>query len=260
MSVVDYVDKIILWDTGSTDKTVGIIKELQKIKGDKIEFREVGSVSIEEFTKVRQQMLEETKSDWFMILDGDEVWWEGSIKKMIETIQKEGDYLESIISPHYNPIGDLYHYQEEAGGMYRIDNFQGHINIRAVNRKIKGLHFEKPHGQQGVYDGDGVLIQNRSKEKRKFLDAPYLHFTNMRRSFSAKEDKNVPKRKIKFKYELGIPFPESFKFPEVFYQPHPDIVPSVWDKMSKKYFLRASFETVLKKAKRKVLPSRSVGY
>ena len=28
MSVIDYIDKILIWDTGSTDKTVDIIKEI----------------------------------------------------------------------------------------------------------------------------------------------------------------------------------------------------------------------------------------
>ena len=29
MSVIDYVDKVLIYDTGSTDKTVEIIKEIQ---------------------------------------------------------------------------------------------------------------------------------------------------------------------------------------------------------------------------------------
>ena len=87
MSVADFVDKVLLWDTGSSDKTVEIIKQIQNIKGDKVEFKEVGEVDPEEFTKVRQQMLQQTKSDWFMILDGDEVWWEKSIKEVHEDIK-----------------------------------------------------------------------------------------------------------------------------------------------------------------------------
>ena len=31
MSVIDWVDKILIWDTGSTDKTVEIIKEIEKV-------------------------------------------------------------------------------------------------------------------------------------------------------------------------------------------------------------------------------------
>ena len=57
-SVIDYLDKLLLWDTGSADNTLKIIKELQKKYTDKILFREVGSVDKDNFTKIRQQMLD----------------------------------------------------------------------------------------------------------------------------------------------------------------------------------------------------------
>lgn len=259
MSVIDFVDRVLLWDTGSTDQTVQIIHEIQKLKGEKIDFQEVGEVDPAEFTEVRQKMLDRTKSDWFLIVDGDEVWWENSIQKVVETIKQEGDKLETIVSPYYNIIGDIYHHQEEAGGGYQIDQRHGHINIRAVNRKIPGLHLEKPHGQQGFYDGDGRLIQERDKKYRKFIDAPYLHFTNMIRS-SKIYDNKVPKRKNKFKYEIGIPFPQNFSYPEVLSKGAPQFIPSPWQKMSTGYITRASVETILKKVKRKIAPSKSIGY
>ncbi len=259
-SIIDHVDKMLLWDTGSTDNTVQVIKELIKKYGSKIEFKEVGSVDPERFTQIRQEMLDKTKSDWLVILDGDEVWWQDSIKKLINLIQKEGDKLETIISPYYNIIGDIYHYQEKSAGKYQIDNYNGHINIRALNRRIPGLHLEKPHGQQGFYDGEGVLIQKRPEENRKYLDAPYFHFTNMVRSSTRQNDLNVPKRSLKFKHEIGISFPKDFSYPEVFYQKHPNIVFDVWGKMSNKYLLRASVETILRKVKRKFLPSKNAGY
>ena len=68
MSVLDYVDKILVWDTGSTDKTVEVIKT---INSNKLKFKEVGKVDPMEFTKMRQKMLEESKCDWILILDGD---------------------------------------------------------------------------------------------------------------------------------------------------------------------------------------------
>lgn len=259
MSVIDHVDKILLWDTGSTDKTKDVIREIQKIKGDKIDFKEVGSVDPEQFTKVRQEMLDQTKSDWFLIVDGDEVWWDKSIKEVVKTIQEENN-LEMIVSPYYNVIGDIYHYQAESAGRYQIDERHGHINIRAINREIPGIHFEKPHGQQGLYDKDGILIQERSNKYRKFVDAPYMHFTNMIRSSSRQSDLNVPKRDRKFKHEIGLSFSKDFHYPEIFYQEKPEIVSSPWNKMSQTYFIRGSGETLLKRIKRKILPNTKVGY
>src|SRR4030042_3759282 len=87
-SVIDFVDKVLLWDSGSTDGTLGIIAELIKKYPGKIDFKKVKIETPEGFTGVRQQMLEETASDWILVVDGDEVWWEDSVKKVVETINQ----------------------------------------------------------------------------------------------------------------------------------------------------------------------------
>lgn len=257
MSVIDHVDKILIWDTGSNDNTAFIVQEIKKIKGEKVEFHKVGKVSIEQFTDVRQKMLKVTNSDWFIVVDGDEVWWEDSIKKVVAEIETKGSQLDSIVVPYRNIVGDIYHCQSDDVGRYEIDGRRGFLTIRAVNRRIPGLHFEKPHGQQGLYDQNGVLLQKRPQKHRKFLNYPYLHFTNVLRSSTLKTDLQVPKRDIKLKYELGIEFPLEFYYPEVFFRPKPDIVPSPWRTSTISYKTRAVFESPLKFAKRRLLQSAS---
>ncbi len=261
MSVIEFIDRILIWDTGSSDNTTAIIKEIQKLYPKKVDFSEVGEVDEEKFTEIRQKMLDETKSDWFMILDGDEVWWEDAIKKHLEIIQKRGKELDSIVSRYFNVVGDIYHYQEEIAGRYRLDNQLGHLNIRFVNRWIEGLCFKKPHGQQGLYDVKGNLIQDRNKNKRIFIDDPsYLHFTNLVRSSSIEEDWKVPKREIKFKYDLGISFPLDFYYPEVFFKPRPKIVPSPWFNRTKGYALKAAFLRPFQIFRRRVFKYGKEGY
>lgn len=261
MSVIDYIDRILIWDTGSTDKTVKIIKEIQRLYTKKVDFREVGEVDIKEFTNVRQEMLDETKSDWFMILDGDEVWWEDSIKEAVEFIKKDGKDYDSLVHRYYNIVGDIFHYQEELAGKYRIGGRTGHLNIRFVNRKISGLHFAKPHGQQGLFDENNTLIQERDKKRRFFFKKPaYMHFTNMIRSSNLEKDRTVPKRSIKFKYELGIAFPLDFYYPEVFFRSRPDIIPSPWLKRSRSYEVIALIQWPVKFLKRKIFKNGKTGY
>jgi len=259
MSIIDYVDKVLIWDTGSEDSTLKIIEEIKKARPGKVSFKEVGKVNPEEFTKVRQKMLDESRCDWFVLIDGDEVWWEESIKKLTGTIQREGDTLETIVTPTYNIVGDIYHYQEKVAGGYEIDGRRGHFSLRAINRNIPGLYLKKPHGTQGFFDKNGILIQERPKKFRKFLNAPYMHFTHMVRSSTKKLDLRVPKRGIKLKYEIGIPFPRDFYYPEVFFRPRPNIVPAPWQKMSFLFWARALVETPLRKIKRRVIPAKS-GY
>jgi len=259
MSVIDWVDKVLLWDTGSSDNTIKIIRELQKKYSSKVEFKEIGEVSPEEYTKARQAMLEKTNSDWFLVLDGDEVWWEDSIKKATDVLRKEGEELDSIVVPMVYPIGDIYHYQEEAAGKYEIDGRVGHFAVKFINRRIPGLYTSKPHGQHGYYDANNILIQERSSQKRKFVNAPFMHFTHMIRSSGLKEDRRVPKRDLKFKYELGKKFPLDFYFPEVLFKERPSFIPSPWQRMSKNYFFKAFWQSPLRKIKRRVFRGK-VGY
>jgi glycosyltransferase involved in cell wall biosynthesis len=253
-SVIDYVDRLLLWDTGSTDKTIQIAKEIERRYPRKVNFREVGEVDAEGFTKVRQKMLDETDADWFLVLDGDEVWWEGSIKEVIGEI-KDGN-IDAIVSPYINLIGDSYHYQEEKAGRYQIDQKIGNITIRAFSRRIPGLHVKNPYGLEGYYDKAGKAIQESLDVKRKFIDAPYLHFTHLRRSG---KDKGVMGRAGKVKYELGMPIPLDFYYPEVFFRARLNLVPSPWERRDTNFLIRAAIETPFRKIKRRIWQAR-VGY
>lgn len=259
-SVIDYVDKVLLWDTGSTDNTVQICKEIKKVYGQKVDFREIGHVTTETFQDARQKMLEATKTEWFVVVDGDEVWWEDSIQKVTKAIRDKGKETEMIVVPTINLVGDIYHYQEEAAGQYHLAGRVGHYNLRAVNRSIPGLHSMGEHGKWGWVDGDGKMIQDRNTKNILYVDASYLHATNIQRSDDTKKEKDVPKREKKLKYEIGQELPKDFYYPEVFFKPRPKIVRSVWQKANTAYKIRAAFQTPFKKIKRRVPFTEKVGY
>lgn len=246
-SVIGHLDKVLVWDTGSTDKTVEIIKT---IKSPKISFREYGPVTPETFAKARQEMLEKTKASWLFLIDGDEIWTEEGIKKVIKEVQEKGDEVESVVVKTINLVGDVCHCQEEAAGQYEIAGRRGHYNLRAINLKIPGLHAALPHGQQGYFDEDGKPIQERDPEKILFLPVSYFHTTHLPRS---SKDFEVPLRAKKRKYELGIPLAKTTKYPKVFYLPHPEIVPDPWIKMRRKDWVRAVVQTPFKKIKRRLI-------
>lgn len=238
MSVADFVDKMLIWDTGSTDKTVEIIRELKTRLDEKIEFKEVGPVDKFQFTKMRQKMLEQSNCDWILILDGDEIWWEASIKKLISEINK--NEAEGIVVPMKVPVGDIYHLQDEKAGYYRLLGRKGHLSLKAFSKNIPGLHVDWPYGKEGFFDKDNKLIQERSKIV--FLDAPFLHVTHLNRSGS--------KRKYnKFKYELGEE-KKGFKYPEALYKQYPKIVSSPWNRLSGIKLVQAKILTPLRKIKR----------
>lgn len=260
MSVIEYVDKIMIWDTGSTDGTADILKWIKSKYPNKVDLKFVGEVTPDEFTAMRRKMLEETKEDWVILVDADEVWWKDHIKNLTDIIRESGEKYETIINRYINPIGDLFHMQEEKASRYMIDGIMGNLTIRAMNRKIPGLTIEKPHGTQAYYDKNGRPIQERAKSKRYMYDhISYMHMTHMARSTDLFANNSVPKRSFKYKYEIGEEVPLDYYYPEVFFVKRPEFVPNVWYRADEKYKRRAYLETYLKKGKRRLLPGKD-GY
>ncbi len=258
-SVVGHVDKVLLWDTGSTDNTVKICNEIRNRYPQKIHFRHLKISSADEFARVRNEMLEKTAADWFLMVDGDEVWWEESIRKVIKVINERGNEIESIVVPMIYSIGDIYHRQEKAAGKYKLAGRMGHYALRAINRKIPGLSSSNPHGTWGWTDKEGKMIQDRAPDKIIFVDAPYMHFSHLPRAGTIEDEKKVIKRSQKIKHELGDPFPRDFYYPEVFFRKRPDFVPSPWKRMPLAFYLRALLETPLRKIKRRIWQGKA-GY
>lgn len=249
-SVVNFVDKVLIWDTGSTDKTVEIITQLQKKYPGKIEFKETGGAGRVRLAQLRQEMLDASDCDWILVLDGDEVWWEDSIRKLIATILVKGGDLHSIVTPYVSMVGDIYHRRSDLTGRYEIGEHTGHINLRAINRKTPGLHVEKPYGKEGYFNDQSVALQDESPERREFINAPYMHFSHLRRSNRV----NVIDRLKKYKHEIGEPLPLDYYYPEVFFRPGPLLASDIWRPMSFSFKLHSYLETPFKMIKRNIAP------
>src|SRR5258708_10772779 len=250
ISVIDYVDEVLIWDTGSTDNTKEIIKEIIKKYPNKINYKDVGEVNEKKYSEMRQQMLDESKYDWIFILDGDEIYFESSIRQITTEIQQNENKIESIVVPTLNLIGDMFHYQAENAGQYKLLGRKGHLALRFMNRKnISGLHVFEAYGKEGYADGEGKPVQNRDQDKMLFIDAPYMHSTHLERS---PKDKEVMQRSNKRKYEIGLSFPKDFYYPEVFFKDRSNIVPNIWKNMDFKFKVRAYIETPLRRLKRRI--------
>ncbi len=258
-SIAPYVDKVLLWDTGSTDKSLDVIKSLLDYFPGRIDFKKRPQSSAFDFAEVRQEMLDVTQSDWFLTVDGDEIWWKDSIGKLVSHINKVKTEKESVIVPTYNLVGDIFHYQDKSSGKYNFGKYSGHYNLRAVNRNIPGLKSLGKHGVWGWADEDSKMIQDRGADKMDFVDAPYLHATNLLRSTNQQGDNEVVKRKGKLKYEIGLPFPKDFYYPEVLFESHPEFIYSPWQTMDGSFKTRAYLETPLRRLKRKIFKGK-VGY
>lgn len=259
-SVIKLVDRLRITDTGSTDNTIAIIKKFIQSTKDpsRIIFEQFSSEENFDEKKYRDQMLNaDIKSndmDWFLIIDGDEIWWDKSIEEVVKTITKEGDKIESIIVPVRNLVGDMYHYQEEVAGKYQFENLpRGHYNLRAFRKNIPGLYSKGEYGVFGWYDKDNKMIQERGSSKVRFINSPYIHTTHLLRSNLRLKDWEVIQRKKKYKYEIGISFPKDYYYPEVLFRAKPDDLEDIWQKTNINYRFRALIETPFKLIKRRLL-------
>lgn len=250
-SVLAYVDKILVWNTGSTDNTVAIVKS---IKNTKIDFQGIGEVSQADYGKVRQKMLEATKSDWVLILDGDEVWPEKSIRSLVEEAGQVGPAIQGLCVRPINFVGDIrFIHPETFQGQapHAPKDIKGFFSTRMFRRGIKGLHVANPYGKESFYDANNKTLRE-NPDKIKYLDEVYYwHMSYLPRSLSGLHDKEVMMRLKKRKYEIGIPRPKWIEVPEVFYQPRPKNIPNPFYQMNSLDYFRAVIQTPFKKLKRR---------
>ncbi len=252
-SVLDYVDELYIYDTGSTDNTLAII---DSINSPKIIFKKHDGAVMDAkmHTEIRNNILSRLKGDWILIVDGDELWPEDALIEMQETILTDGNNWEFLIRPFKNLLGDVYHFQEESAGRYQVGPYSGHITTRAINRSlIPGMYIANSYPLEAFFDSKGTKVPERNPFRGKLMKYPFLHATHLRRSSTVQEEKKVIMRLKKYKYELGNKFPDDYIYPKSFYMSHPVIVPSPWERRSLSFTLMALWLSPLRFLKRRIL-------
>ena len=162
-SILDIAQQILIYDTGSTDKTVKIIKS---IKDKKIIFKEVGKVDAKGLVNLRKEQLNSTKSKWFLILDGDEIWPNETKSELIDKLETAQDKDWGIVVRAWNLIGDIYHYHPESiryHWPFAPKEYIGWANLRVLNRQIPNLHIKGEYPLEAYCDKDNIPIQKRDK-------------------------------------------------------------------------------------------------
>jgi glycosyltransferase involved in cell wall biosynthesis len=231
-SVIDFMEKVFIYDTGSTDKTVDIIKQLQCEYKDKIVFKQLKGIRDEDFWKIRQEQVDNTETDWFLILDGDEIWYRESIEELVSIANS--CECDMIATRFYNCVGDVFHFKNYDAEHYKIKNETGSLTIRAYSKRIKGIHCKNKYGIEGFFDSDNVSVQQNSE--RIFIQQGYfLHTSYTQRSSSVYKDREIEYRKKKLFSKYDYIAGKDFKYPEVFYFQRPA---NIYNPFSKINFLR----------------------
>ncbi len=245
-SVLPYVKQIFLTDTGSTDHTLSIIKE---INSPKIKFTQTIVSHPSELTQVRQHQLEQTTTNWIWLVDADEIYPRKTVQEIIRAINSQK--YEGIVVRRYDLLGDVYHRQRETVGTYHLFGQSGHLVTRLLNKKkIPGLHLKGDYPLEGYYDSANQSIRSRNVQKYYITQNYLYHAMYLKRSSQGGNLKHVFNRQ-KYKIEKGIPI--NNQLPEVFNLPRPSIVPDPLQKRSFIYETLATFITPIKNLKRRLL-------
>lgn len=217
-SVIDFVDQVLIFDTGSTDRTVAIIKELQREYSQKIIIEEKGECDKKHHTELRQEMVERTRTEWFMVLDGDEVWSKRVLSEAKTVIEKDPG-VECLIAPFYLCVGDIYHYSSK--GAYTLRGVTAHATPRFF-KCISGMHWSGEYNYDALVDGAGNKIFE--KQNVQILKYKFWHLTHLRRSSKDDEDYSSgsarkDKRRLTYfwiGHKITEPVPEVFnEFPAI---------------------------------------------
>lgn len=178
-SVLPYVDKMIIFDTGSTDKTLEIIKGIvAKDKNKKIIFEERGEVDKQGHTDLRNEMIKRTKTDWILLLDGDEIWDSSQIKNVVDN---ELPFLPifkmlGLVSFHLSSM-DLSHFTE-LGQYFFKWGMHNQLNMRFI-RNTGITFFKGPYASENLYHGKKLL----GHQANYFVSTSfYYHLSKLPRS------------------------------------------------------------------------------
>lgn len=215
MSVIDFLDKLIIYDTGSVDHTTHIIEQLlsNPIYSDKILYKKMGKVPAEEFYKIRQEQIEQTNTDYFMVVDGDEIWYKKSLEELEEILQIK-PFL--VATRFINACGDVFHYRLDSRETYCINGEIGAITIRVYSMDIPGISCSGLYGVEGYVDSEGISVQNQNYFTIT-QNGKFFHTSLLNRSSAQNGDFSIKYRRAKLKADWDEKFPDQFKFPEVFY-------------------------------------------
>lgn len=229
-SVLPYVSHAIIYDTGSSDKTVEIIeKEIVKVREINPNlvtiFKKVTVSKVSEINQLRNEQLQKTQTEWFLLVDGDEIWPQKQLIKLFELIKSLSIQKIAVVNKTRNCVGDVWHYAGNSLGKYRLLGKIGHLNIRLMRKKDYQI--------KGIYPNEAYFINGKSINQQEnllaFSSAWYLHTSHLYRSSSSQ--KTAGRRYPIYSYGLSL---KTDELPEVMQN-------TAWEKRNIYYILKAIF-------------------
>ncbi len=140
-SVLPLAEQVLVYDTGSTDRT---LEEIRSIRSPKIELVATGQRSPLELAQLRNEMIDRTTTEWCMIVDGDEIYPAHAVARIAELIPTIPDSIHRI-AVHRRHFVSAFNF---VSGTDRIGRIYRRATIRhgiASSRVANAVGHETPY-------------------------------------------------------------------------------------------------------------------
>ena len=240
-SVLGLADQVFITDTGSSDKTIQVI---ESIASPKITLSRIQASSPKDLTRARIEQIQRTQTEWFWVLDGDEVYTDRGVQEIAKAVKAN---YHGIAVRRYDLLGDIYHCQRESVGQYQLLGQRGHLVTRLVRKSaFPSLHLVHPYPLEAYVDQEGRVIHSYNQDKWYITSNHLYHAMYLKRSSLGS---NLPMfNRNKYKVETGISITTSP--PEIFSLTRPQFVPDPLSRRTLGYELATSIITPIKDLKR----------
>ncbi len=196
-AVKGWFSRYVFYDVGSTDMTRDVIEGFavaEEAEADII-YRPLPHCEPIVQGTFRNAMIAETRADWYLILDADEVWLQKSLQGLVEGME--------TMKKEYEQHGKIY----------------GIVRRMEVSRKLDALHGyteRLPHHRvyhhtaswKGTHPGEDAVITQKPRNEYNFPDeVKLLHFHQPDRSTLDEIVPNRIGRRFKATYLRGESHP-----------------------------------------------------
>lgn len=176
-----FFQRYVIYDVGSTDRTVDIINWFVESMKGKAEFFVRGMPHCEPRVQgaFRNAMIAEARSDYYFILDADEIYTPEGYQSVINCSLKLEAAHENNPEMIYGVVPRV-EIAENLKQAYGLDNTVSHHRVYHRSAVFTGPH-----------PGEAPLYQLKEHREVWHMDFPCYHFHNTARS---SKDAEVPKR------------------------------------------------------------------
>lgn len=132
-SVLPLADRVLVYDTGSEDATLA---KIAAIRSPKIEIVEKPSSDARGIMEYRNEMIESTDTEWFLLVDGDELYPAAVIARILEELGEVPDDVHRIVfhRRHFLSGFDFVSPLDTVGRLFRTRAIRWRLYDDADNR------------------------------------------------------------------------------------------------------------------------------